>query len=99
MLRKSMIKIVEYVCNKLQQYHPEIDDYTIHVESEKVYINFSYHHPMYRLWFKNIIVEVPEMMLRYNNIESDTEPLRKYILKILEKKICALGGSPLYETN
>lgn len=99
MLKKSTLKIIEYVCNKIQQYHSEIDDYTVYVESEKVYINFSYHHQMYRLWLKNIVVEVPEMMLRYNGIESDTEQLRQYILRILEKKICSLGGAPLYEKS
>lgn len=98
MLPKSTIKIVEYVCNKLRQHYPEIDDYSISVQTEKVYINFSYRHKCYNLYFTNIIVEVPEMMLRYNGIAHDQKPLTRYILRILEKKIIALGGVPLYDT-
>lgn len=99
MLPKSSIKTVEYICNKLRQHHYEIDDYTIHEESHKIYISFSYHHRIYCLYFQNIIVEVPEMMLRYEGISTNTKPLEKYIHKILEKKILALGGEPLYETH
>lgn len=99
MLPKSTIKIVEYVCNKLRQHYTEIDDYSIYVQTEKVYINFSYRHKCYNLYLTNIIVEIPEMMLRYNGIAHDQKPLTKYILHILEKKIIALGGSPLYENN
>lgn len=98
MLPKSTVKIVEYVCNKLRQHYTEIDDYSINVQTEKVYINFSYRHKCYNLYLTNIIVEIPEMMLRYNGIANDQKPLTKYILRILEKKILALGGSPLYET-
>lgn len=98
MLPKSTVKIVEYVCNKLRQHYTEIDDYSIYVQTEKVYINFSYRHKCYNLYLTNIIVEIPEMMLRYNDIAHDQKPLTKYILRILEKKILALGGSPLYET-
>lgn len=99
MLPKSSIKTVEYICNKLRQHHYEIDDYTIHEEAHKIYISFSYHHRIYRLYFQNIIVEVPEMMLRYEGLNTNTKPLEKYIHKILEKKILALGGEPLYEKN
>lgn len=99
MLPKSTVKIVEYVCNKLRQHYTEIDDYSIYVQTEKVYINFSYRHKCYNLYLTNIIVEIPEMMLRYNGIANDQKPLTKYILRILEKKILALGGSPLYEDN
>lgn len=98
MLPKSTVKIVEYVCNKLRQHYTEIDDYSINVQAEKVYIIFSYRHKCYNLYLTNIIVEIPEMMLRYNGIAHDQKPLTKYILRILEKKILALGGSPLYET-
>lgn len=99
MLPKSSIKTVEYICNKLRQHHYEIDDYIIHEEAHKIYISFSYRHRIYRLYFQSIIVEVPEMMLRYEGINTNTKPLEKYIHKILEKKILALGGEPLYEKN